>query len=115
MKTTILDVAGMKTWAIFVFLMIGYTAVCAQNKPEPSQKEMAPVAEPANPPKEKPPTTESELPKKEPVKAVPVAKDQNAKPARIDNARANGARPSVTRPAKSPRPAGRAIRPGRVQ
>lgn len=115
MKMIIKFESGMRTWAVFFFLMIGSTAVNAQSTPQPTQKEQAPVAEPSNTQKEQPSTTESDIPKKEPVKAVPVAKDQNAKPARVDNARANGARPSVARPARSQRPAGRAVRPGRVQ
>lgn len=107
-------ISGLR-WSIFFFLIIGYSSVRAQSQPESSQKEQAPVSEPAIPQKKKSTTTEPDNTNKETVKAVPVAKDHNAKPARVGHARPNGARSSVGRPARSPRPTGRVVRPGRGQ
>lgn len=98
----LINTISIRIWVFIFFLMIGHSAIYAQSKPEAPQKEKVPATEP-------------ETIKKVPVKAVPVAKSQNTKPARIVNARANGARPSVTRPARSTRPAGRIVRPGRGQ
>lgn len=109
-----------KGLSIILMMFLGLT-LHAQSKPAKAETEKkqqeAKVIPESKTSKEEPKllkeTPKTGTAKKDVIKTVPVAKSQHAKPVRINQKARNTNRPEKVRPARNPRPAARAIKPGR--